>query len=227
MKNDMLRLILKLIIYISFITTMITNSFFLTYGDGPNGGQYNAKFTTIIPVVDGVGGDSCWDMGDWAPIESLWLGQQPSKSDLSGRYKILWTKERLYFLIEIVDDLISDTHNDPLTDYYKDDTLEIFIDEDGSGGDHRYSHNAFAYHISVKDFNAVDLNKIEGKKVELWVGKNSALIDNSIVLIDPTNKESAPFISKGRTYLPLRFVSECLGLKVNWNPELKEVQIHN
>ncbi|MCC7200192.1 MAG: ADP-ribosylglycohydrolase family protein [Gammaproteobacteria bacterium] len=37
-----------------------------------------------------------------------------------------------------------------------DDTLEIFIDEDFSGGDHQYNHNAFAYHVSL-DSQAVDI----------------------------------------------------------------------
>ena len=34
--------------------------------------------------------------------------------------------------------------------------LEIFIDEDHSGGDHQYNHNAFAYHLSL-DNQAIDI----------------------------------------------------------------------
>ncbi|WP_440176741.1 copper amine oxidase N-terminal domain-containing protein, partial [Bacillus subtilis] len=40
--------------------------------------------------------------------------------------------------------------------------------------------------------------------------------------------EAAPFIEDGRTYVPLRFVSEQLNASVNWNPDTQEVQIaHN
>ena len=39
-----------------------------------------------------------------------------------------------------------------------DDTLEIFIDEDFSGGDHQYNHNAFAYHVSL-DRQPLDLSE--------------------------------------------------------------------
>lgn len=37
--------------------------------------------------------------------------------------------------------------------------------------------------------------------------------------------EAAPFIDEGRTYVPLRFVSEQLNASVNWNPDTQEVQI--
>jgi hypothetical protein len=40
--------------------------------------------------------------------------------------------------------------------YWDDDTLEVFIDEDRSGGNHRYNHNAFAYHFSL-DNQAIDI----------------------------------------------------------------------
>lgn len=37
--------------------------------------------------------------------------------------------------------------------------------------------------------------------------------------------EAAPFIDEGRTYVPLRFVSEQLNASVNWNPDTQEIQI--
>ncbi|KNY25656.1 stalk domain-containing protein [Pseudobacteroides cellulosolvens] len=387
MKYKETKLILKFLLYISVICSVLTLPVHFTYCEQPNNTQYIVQFASTSPIIDGMRSDKCWEKGEWAPIESLWLGEQPSKTDFNGRYKILWSKERLYFLLEIVDDVVSDTHDDPLKDYYKDDTLEIFIDEDCSGGDHRFNYNAFAYHISVKDFNAVDLNinqspmlyndhlnikrtnvgntytweielkvfsdkykenfkgneqvlltknKVVGfgvaycdndggedresfigsfdipgndknlawqnasvfsqlklvdeekiiqkyyidksyyyvndykklldtlpiikngrtflpiryiteaigakvdwnsrerkttidigdKKVELWVGKNLALVNGNTITIDSTSREVVPFISNNRTYLPIRFVSECLGFKVNWRPELKEIEIY-
>lgn len=49
-----------------------------------------------------------------------------------------------------------DTHRNPLEQYWDDDCLEIFIDEDHSGGEHQHNHNAFAYHLSL-DNQAIDI----------------------------------------------------------------------
>lgn len=142
--------------------------------DDEEGMTYRAFKASRAPVVDGLGNDECWNGQAWADINYLWLGQKPLPEDYTGRYKIAWTPERLYFLIEITDDVLSDTHKDPLVDYYKDDTLEIFIDENHSGGDHAYNNNAFAYHIAM-DYNSVDL------------GKNGPVLLNNHLKIKRTN----------------------------------------
>jgi hypothetical protein len=55
--------------------------------------------------------------------------------------------------------------------------------------------------------------------IELWIGQNSASVNGSFVLIDPGNPNVLPFIqSPGRTMMPLRFISENLGAKVEWLP---------
>jgi len=58
-----------------------------------------------------------------------------------------------------------------------------------------------------------------GKKIELWIGKNSASVNGSFILIDLSNPNVAPFIQPpGRTMMPLCFISENLGCKVEWFP---------
>jgi DNA-binding beta-propeller fold protein YncE len=52
--------------------------------------------------------------------------------------------------------------------------------------------------------------------IELWIGKPMAKIDGKEVKIDP-DKPVTPLIVKGRTFLPLRFVAENLGFKVEWD----------
>lgn len=60
-----------------------------------------------------------------------------------------------------------------------------------------------------------------GKKtIVLFVNKDVAKIDGNLAMVD-----AIPFISEGRTMLPLRFVSENLGLKVAWEPVKKEVTL--
>ncbi|MCI2283062.1 CBM9 family sugar-binding protein [Colwellia sp. MSW7] len=90
-------------------------------------------------------------------------GSQPTTDDFSGRFKILWDAEQLYLLVEVVDNILFDQHADPLHFYWDDDCLEVFIDEDASGGNHQFNFNAFAYHIAL-DNQVVDIgpNKQDG-----------------------------------------------------------------
>ena len=63
------------------------------------------------------------------------------------------------------------------------------------------------------------------KTIELWIGNNSATVNGDYVYIDPGNPNVVPFIQDpGRTMMPLRFISETLGCKVDWFPPDK-VQI--
>ena len=56
------------------------------------------------------------------------------------------------------------------------------------------------------------------RSVVLEVGKNMALVDGKPVLIDPANPKVVPEIVGSRTFLPLRFVAESLGLDLIWEP---------
>lgn len=118
--------------------------------------DYKAAKTATPPVIDGVGDDDCWKGTPWYDINYLWLGTQPSVVDFNGRFKVSWDADRIYVLGEIVDDSLSDTHEDPLSNYWEDDCFEVFVDEDNSGGDHTNDYNAFLYHISTT-YDAVDI----------------------------------------------------------------------
>lgn len=109
------------------------------------------------PTLDGDGSDEVWQQAEWLPLDQVWLGAQPTSADYSGRYKLAWDENNLYLLAEITDDTLVDTHTDGLDKYWDDDCLEIFLDEDASGGEHQYSYNAFAYHIAL-DGKVVDIN---------------------------------------------------------------------
>ncbi|MEH6408088.1 MAG: sugar-binding protein [Leeuwenhoekiella sp.] len=113
------------------------------------------KLATIAPVIDGIADDPAWEMAEWYEIDERWIGKKYSKKDFSGRYTLKWTPEGLYILAEITDDILDDQHPDPLDNFWNDDCLEVFVDEDNSGGDHQYNYNAFAYHIAL-DGNVTD-----------------------------------------------------------------------
>lgn len=126
---------------------------------------------TIPPVIDGTGNDACWADAPWQSIDQVWIPYDGSldPSDCSGRYKVIWSSAQnlLYFLIEVTDDVGVDGYIAGQTaDIYHFDMVEVFIDEDDSGGKHTFdgtgstgeqygynAENAFAYHIYA-DFPA-------------------------------------------------------------------------
>jgi PKD repeat protein len=59
------------------------------------------------------------------------------------------------------------------------------------------------------------------KKVELWIGKNIAKINGVESKIDSSNDKVAPYLSNGRTMLPMRFVADNLGAQVSWDADTK------
>lgn len=118
-----------------------------------------------VPTIDGIADDACWASASWQAIDQVWIpwGGSMDADDFKGRYKVTWSSEtdRMYFLVEVVDDVLVEGYKYPMDGYYNWDVVEIFFDEDASGGDHKFNQNAFAYHITAgnddADFEAMDL----------------------------------------------------------------------
>jgi len=125
--------------------------------------EFEARKVTQVVQVDGLANEVDWKKASWYPLDQLIIGEQPTNSDFSGRFKIMWDDQQLYLLVEITDDILFDQYADPLERYWDDDCLEIFIDEDNSGGNHQFNFNAFAYHVAL-DNQVVDIgpNKPNG-----------------------------------------------------------------
>ncbi|MEJ1223421.1 sugar-binding protein [Sediminicola sp. 1XM1-17] len=122
------------------------------------------KKASKSPNLDGKDMDDCWNKAEWLAMDQNWLGNAFTYKDFSGRYKLSWDESALYILAEITDDVLFDQHEDPLKLWWDDDCVEVFIDEDNSGGPHQFSHNAFAYHIAL-DGNVVDLAPDESPRL--------------------------------------------------------------
>ena len=56
--------------------------------------------------------------------------------------------------------------------------------------------------------------------IELYIGSDKAFVNGEIVVLD-----SPAFIENGRTYTPVRFIAETLGVTVDWNAETRQVII--
>jgi len=133
------------------------------------GDTINVPRISQPPLVDGSAADLCWDSAAWNTMPYVWIpyGATMAASDFTGRFKTVWNEQEnlLYFLFEITDDkfvngyVFSSTNGN----YYLYDVVEIFIDENRSGGTHETTNNAFAYHITggnaSTDFDAVDMWK--------------------------------------------------------------------
>jgi hypothetical protein len=124
-----------------------------------------APDVAVLPVIDGIGNDSCWQNAPWQSIAQVWIpyGAKVDSNDYSGRYKVVWssTTNLLYFLVEVTDNVFVDGFIPGVTaDIYNFDIVEVFLDENKSGGLHVFdgagsvgrelganAENAFAYHI--------------------------------------------------------------------------------
>jgi hypothetical protein len=182
----------------------------------PDRSVYVAPLASNAPQVDGSASDAAWDAAPWREIGYRWLGPEYSAEDFNGRFKVVWTEERIYLLAEITDDILFDSHRDPLVQYWDDDCLEVFVDEDYSGGEHHFSHNAFAYHFSL-DNQAIDIGT-DGKArsyshhVEsAWRQQGDKIIwEISIEIYDDTYVDGGDNSPVGLT------AGKVLGLMVAW-----------
>jgi hypothetical protein len=64
-----------------------------------------------------------------------------------------------------------------------------------------------------------------GKTVQLVVGSSRAVVDGAQVAIDSMNSAVVPEIINGRTYLPLRFLADSLGISVAWDAAAQAVSL--
>lgn len=115
-------------------------------------------FTDSQIVIDGLLDEAIWHSSPTLPLDQPIIGGEPETADFSGTYQLAWDANYVYLAARIRDDVLFDQHPDPLHFYWDDDCLEIFIDEDASGGDHLNNYNAFAYHVAL-DGNVADIGE--------------------------------------------------------------------
>jgi hypothetical protein len=61
--------------------------------------------------------------------------------------------------------------------------------------------------------------------LDLWIGEPTASLNGRSLPIDAENLRVIPVIMSGRTMLPLRFVSESLGIDVLWEPTARMIRL--
>jgi hypothetical protein len=133
------------------IVLALSTSYLFTYNTGITSHlpAYEIQKAANTITIDGNASEADWSSVGWRSMNQTWLGSTPTSADFTGRYKLLYDKNYLYVLAEITDDVLADNHTSPTDNYFNDDCLEIFVDENASGGPHRTNYNAFAYHVSL------------------------------------------------------------------------------
>ena len=174
------------------------------WGQVENDTIYNHKTQAPI-VIDGEATEESWANAEWHAIDKVLIpyGATMDEGDFEGRFKVTWDESYLYVLVEATDDSLSDDHADPLMNWWDDDCVEIFIDEDRSGGDHQQNNNAFAYHVSLS-YDAIDLdengqgiNYKDHIMVEMdTIGPNTYLWEIAVKIYDESYDENDPEASR-------------------------------
>lgn len=123
-------------------------------------GFYEARKSNVPVLIDGSRRDAIWAQANWYSMNYLWMGNPVDSADYYGRFKLAWDKDYLYVLAEITDDYLNTTLKNGVDNYWKGDYVEVFIDEDKSGGNHQFNHQAFAYHVSTEG-HAIDKNSAQ------------------------------------------------------------------
>ncbi len=68
--------------------------------------------------------------------------------------------------------------------------------------------------------------ELNGNSIVLTIGKHYAVVNGIKTEIDSNNPKVVPEIINGRTYLPLRFIAENLGIMVNWDPTTQTISLY-
>ena len=123
-------------------------------------GDFKAYKVNAPIQIDGCSKDVIWSQTDWYAMNYLWMGNPVATTDYYGRFKLTWDSQYLYILVEVIDDTLNPTLENGIENYWKGDYVEVFLDEDQSGGVHQFNHQAFAYHVSTEG-HAIDLNTLK------------------------------------------------------------------
>lgn len=173
----------------------------------PNG-DFKARFTKESMNINGEANEAIWTRSTWYDLNYNWLGNPVDSLDYYGRFKLAWDSEHLYVLVEVVDEYLNPTLKNGIENYWKGDYVEVFIDEDASGGNHLYNHQAFAYHVSTEG-HAIDLNTSKQPmffdnhvRVKRSQNGNIHLWEMAITLFDDQFNENA------KTHTPVKITDQ-------------------
>ncbi|TYQ16933.1 UNVERIFIED_CONTAM: copper amine oxidase-like protein [Acetivibrio alkalicellulosi] len=84
----------------------------------------------------------------------------------------------------------------------------------------RYVAENIGAHVEWHPEDKNIIISLHEKTVRLWVDTTIAYVNDELSEVDV-----APFILEGRTFIPVRFVGEKLGLNIQWDSDKKELML--
>ena len=88
-----------------------------------------SQLTTTLPVIDGNGSDAIWASAPTFTLDSLTPGGSISgPADCSGNFKVLWSTDSLYLLINVADDSLYEGIAMNTDTAWMNDNVVVYID---------------------------------------------------------------------------------------------------
>jgi hypothetical protein len=119
---------------------------------------------TTLPVIDGDGSDAVWATAPAFSFDSVISDTNvTSADDLSGTFKVLWSVDSLYILIEENDDILDVSTATPDAEtYYLNDHVSVYIDA--------FNKKTAAYESSQEfyEFYFDETSTVKGRKGLNW-----------------------------------------------------------
>jgi len=77
--------------------------------------------------------------------------------------------------------------------------------------------------------DVVDINERLKEAIVLYIGSPKAIVNGNEMPIDSQNSGVSPMVENSRTLVPLRFIAESLGARVDWDSDKDEITVkyHN
>jgi cellulose/xylan binding protein with CBM9 domain len=98
--------------------------------DSPMAGQAKAPARPVLQVhpaddfeVTGAGDNAAWSRAEWTPLNR----RQPEGLPYDARFKALYSKTGLYFLMEATDKKLTATMTEDFMDLWHEDVFEVFL----------------------------------------------------------------------------------------------------
>ena len=143
----------KWICLVSFVLVLgLTSNAFAQPADG------QIPQTLVPPVIDGLEEDIWWGTPAY-PIDQVVVGSATSiqnELDFSATWKALWDSSRIYFLVDVTDDILvfDSPGGGAWPNMHYDDSVEVHLDADNSKGT-TYATDDFQYGFRWDDPNTI------------------------------------------------------------------------
>jgi hypothetical protein len=89
----------------------------------------------------------------------------------------------------------------------------------------RFISETLGVNVQWFDKDKKVLIRLKNTEISLFIENPKAYVNGKEAMIDPQNSKVVSIIIGGRTFAPIRFISEAFGTNIQWDPFLRQVTI--